>query len=544
MTSPHGIVSVAHRPPVMGTKGMVASGHPLASMAGMRTLMAGGSAVDAAVAVAAALNVVEPYNSGMGGDGFIMIYDSSSGSVKVVNATGAAPYGAKRELYQQKGVPMKGILSVSVPGILDGWFLAHDDFGKLGLEKVFEPAVELAGEGFPVSHKLAQSITAQDPPFVSIPSSSKVFTKDGRPLKAGEILVQKDLAASFRLIAKEGRDVFYRGPLAKAIVKFSDSLDGLLTEKDFADHHSHWDDPISTTYNGYKVYESPPNSSGHVLLQELNMVEGFDLKSSGFNTAESIHFMVEAKKLAFADREKYLADPKWVDVPIKGLLSKDYASDQAKGIDREKAAVGVEAGGPESYGDTTYFAVVDRWGNAVSQLQSIQSAFGSGLIAEGTGILLNNRMTYWHLDDNHVDRLEPGKRVRHTMNPVMVTKDNKLLLVLGTPGADTQVQTNLQLITHIVDFGLNPQEAVEAPRWRHTGNGTESTVPHTCADELHLENRFPEGVREELRAKGHQLNMLEDWGGTGSAQVIMVDPESGALLGGSDPRMDGYAIGW
>jgi gamma-glutamyltranspeptidase/glutathione hydrolase len=274
------------------------------------------------------------------------------------------------------------------------------------------------------------------------------------------------------------------------------------------------------------------------------MVERFDLKSLGFNTAESIHLMVEAKKLSFADREKYLADPRWVKVPIKGLLSKDYAAEQAAKINMGKAATDVRAGAPERHGDTTYFCIVDRWGNALSQLQSLQSGFGSGLIAEGTGILLNNRMTYWHLEDDHVDRLEPGKRVRHTMNPVIVTKNDKLFLILGTPGADTQVQTNLQLITHIIDFGLNPQEAVEAPRWRHTGSGTESTIPHTCPDELHLEGRLPEEIRKRLRAKGHELKILGDWEGMGNAQVIMIDQETGALIGGSDPRRDGYTVGW
>ena len=268
MTSPHGIASVAYRPPVMGTRGMVASGHPLASMAGIKILQEGGGAVDAAVAVGAALNVVEPHNSGMGGDGFIMIYDSASGSIRVVNATGAAPYGAKRELYQQSGIPLKGILSVSVPGILDGWLLAHAEYGKLDLERVFDPAVELAGEGFPVSAKLAEAIAAHDPPFVSIPSSGVVFTREGRPLKAGEILVQKDLAASFRTIAKEGRDAFYKGSLAKTIVKFSDSLDGLLTEKDLADHKSQIYDSASGSIRVVNATGAAPYGAKRELYQQ------------------------------------------------------------------------------------------------------------------------------------------------------------------------------------------------------------------------------------------------------------------------------------
>jgi gamma-glutamyltranspeptidase/glutathione hydrolase len=288
----------------------------------------------------------------------------------------------------------------------------------------------------------------------------------------------------------------------------------------------------------------PPNSSGHILLQELNIVEQFDLKSMGCNTAESVHLMVEAKKLSFADREKYMADPDWVDVPIKGMLSKDYAKKQAERIDLSRAATDVPSGGPEQFEDTTCFCTADSAGNAVCVLQSIQSGFGSSLVAGDTGILLNNRMTYWHLEEDHPNCLMPGKRVRHTMNPVIVTKDGKAFLICGTPGADTQVQTNLQLVTHVVDFGMTPQEAVEAPRWRNLQNPMESTIPHTCEDALQLEGRFPEEVRNELAQRGHELQILGDWAGPGSAQAIQIVPDSNALIGGSDPRRDGYAVGW
>ncbi|MCZ6633878.1 MAG: gamma-glutamyltransferase, partial [bacterium] len=274
----------------------------------------------------------------------------------------------------------------------------------------------------------------------------------------------------------------------------------------------------------------------------LNIVENFDLPSLGCNTAESIHLMVEAKKLAFADREAYMADPNFVDVPIQGLLSKEYAKAQAKRIHLQQAALDIPPGLPESFEDTTCFCVADKEGNAVCQLQSIQSGWGSSLVAGETGILLNNRMTYWHLEEGHPNCLMPGKRVRHTMNPVIVTKDDKPILICGTPGADTQVQTNLQLVTHILEFGMTPQEAVEAPRWRSLQNPMESTVPHTCEDVLQLEGRFPEEVQQGLAEKGHDLRILSDWGGPGSAQAIQINPETGALSGGSDPRRDGYAI--
>ncbi|HZA22634.1 MAG TPA: gamma-glutamyltransferase, partial [Dehalococcoidia bacterium] len=363
------------------------------------------------------------------------------------------------------------------------------------------------------------------------------------------------------------------GPIAEAIVRFSQERGGLLNIKDLANCHARWQEPISTTYHGHTVYEAPPNSSGHILLQELNLVEQFDLRGLGCNTAESIHLMVEAKKLAFMDREAYVADPDYVDIPIKGLISKEYAQERARLIDPERAAASVQPGNPWNYQrgmpkagaparsgirqeqeDTTCFVVVDRWGNAVCQLQSLQSGWGSSLIAGDTGILLNDRMTYWHLEEDHVDCLQPGKRVRHTMNPVMVFREGplsgngaprQLALVCGTPGADTQVQTNLQVITHVLDFGMTVAEAVEAPRWRNAQSPTESNIPHVCNDELLMESRFSEQALAGLSRRGHTLNMLEPWDGvTGREMMVQVDRDSGVLHGAADPRHDGYVVGW
>jgi len=550
----------------MGRNGMVCSGHPLASQAGISMLQKGGNAVDAAIAVASALNVVEPMMSGIGGDGFIMIYWKETDQLRVINGTGAAPLAATRERYLSQGIPMKGILSVSVPALVDGWLQAHERYGLLSRAEVLGPAMDLAAGGFPVSHVLSGYIAA-DPLLREFPTSRAVFTRDGRPLGPGEMLYQKDLARTLESISDGGRDGFYRGPVARAMVEFSAGQGGLLALEDLATCRSRWEEPISTTYRGYTVYEAPPNSSGLTLLQELNLVEQFDLKALGCNSAESIHMMVEAKRLAFMDREAYVADPDYVDVPVAGLISKEYARERVKLIHPDRAAVAAQAGDPWSFQgaarrgsssksargpsrgeeETTCFVVVDRRGNAVCQLQSLQSPFGSSLIAGGTGILLNNRMTYWHLEADHVDCLEPGKRVRHTMNPVMVFRENgarTLALVCGTPGADTQVQTNLQVITHVVDFGMTVAEAVEAPRWRHTQNLTESTVPHTCRDELLLEGRFSSKVRAGLARRGHQLTMLGDWAATGSEMMIRVDSETGALQGAADPRRDGYAAGW
>ena len=569
--SPHGVHFEAHRPVVMGRNGMVSSGHPLASQAGISLLQRGGNFADAALATAAALNVVEPLMSGIGGDGYIMVYHHESNRIEVSNGTGAAPYAATRELYQPKGIPMKGILSVSVPGLLHSWLDVHQKYGVRSLAECLAPAIDLADNGFPVSHVLARSIAA-DPLLCQFPTSQAVFAPGGRPLRPGAMVYQQNLARTFRAIADGGRETFYQGEIARALVKFSQEQGGILTLPDLADCHARWQEPIATDYHGHRVYEAPPNSSGHVLIQELNLVEQFDLKSLGCNTAESIHLMVEAKKLAFIDREAYVADPEYVDVPIAGLISKEYARERAKLIDLDRAG-NPPAGNPWPYQaaqpktpatarrsgitqeqeDTTCFVVVDGQGNAICQLQSIQSAWGSSLIAGDTGILLNNRMTYWHLEPDHVDTLQPGKRVRHTMNPVMVFRqgapsDNgagqQLILVCGTPGADTQVQTNLQVLTHVLDFGMTVAEAVEAPRWRNTQSPTESNIPHVCADELLVESRFSPETLDGLRRRGHQLNLLGAWDAAGSEVMIQVDPDNGALHGAGDPRRDGYAVGW
>ena len=393
--SPHGTNHEANRPVIMGRNGMVSSGHPLASQAGIAMLQRGGNAVDAALATAAALNVVEPLMSGAGGDGFIMIYWKETGKIDICNGTGAAPYAATREHYADElgGIPLTGIKSVSVPGLVDAWLSAHQRFGALSLGEVMAPAIDLAANGFPVSHVVAHAI-AGDALLCEFPTSRAIFTRDGHPLQPGQTMYQKDLARTLQAIVDGGRDAFYEGDIAKEIVAFSNEQGGLVSMQDLADCRSRWQDPISTTYREHTIYEAPPNSSGHILLQELSLVEQFDLRSMGCNTAESIHLMVEAKKLAFSDREAFVADPDYIDVPIEGLLSKSYAQDRAKLIDPARAAATVIAGNPRRFQegagatqgipagsgagrpeeDTTCFAVVDRWGNAVSQLQSIQSA--------------------------------------------------------------------------------------------------------------------------------------------------------------------------
>ncbi len=556
-TSPHGINYSAYRPVVMGRRGVVSSSHYLASQSGLRTLQAGGNAVDAAIAVASSLNVVEPEMSGIGGDGFMLVYMAKTGKVEALNGTGAAPLSASIDRFRDTGIPPKGqgpgtsVLRISTPGILDAWLEAHGRYGGLSLEKALGPAIELAAEGFPVSHRLANTLWGQREVLAAHPDTARTFLPNGRPPRAGELLANSGLARTLQRVAAEGREVFYGGEIGKAIVAACQSLGGLFTERDFAEHRcAGWGEPLVTTYRGVEVFEHPPNSPGLVLLEMLNMLETFDVASMDCNSSELIHLMVEIKKLAFADRE-YIADPAWVDVPTEGLLSKEYAASQAARINTERANLEVAKGEPVGAAHTTYFCVVDGEGNAVSHIQSLGGYFGSGIVAGDTGVLLNDRMTQWHLDPNHPNALMGGKRVRHTMNPPMAFKDGKLFMVWGTPGGDTQVQTNMQVLSHVMDFGMTVQEAVEAARWNHDQHGTHPSGyggEFGDEDRLEIESRYPPDTLDALRAKGHKLIVETDWAAWdywwGSAQAIMVDQETGTLMGAADPRGDGYAVSW
>ena len=545
MQSPHGVTAEAYRPSVMGSNGMVASGHALASQAGIQTLMAGGNAVDAAIATAAALGVVEPAGSGVGGDGFILIYWAETGQVSAVNATGPAPGAATRERYlEEGGIPMKGMRSVSVPGLVDGWLLAHGRYGALPLAEVFRPAIAFCEDGFPVSHLLAEQLRAEHECFAADPFTRAVFSDDGEPIQAGNLLRNGNLGTTLREIARHGRKTLYEGEIARAIVEFSRDRDGLLTEEDLAGFHAHWAEPIHVNYRGYEVYEMPPNSSGHILLQELNIVELFDLQRLGCNSAQSIHLMVEAKKLAFADRENYMADPEWVDIPLEGMLSKSYAAEQAERIDPCHAAVrrrGRRTGSARRHDLFLY-----RGPGGQSGLYPAKHPVRIRLKpdrrrhrhpAQQPDDLLASRRGAPQLPDAGQARA-PHDESCHRHQRRQAAAD------LRDPGADTQVQTNLQLLTNMLDFGMTPQEAVAAPRWRSLQNPMESTIPHVCSNNLQLEDRFPASVQEGLEQRGHELEMVGDWGGPGSAQAIMVHPDSGALIGGSDPRRDGYAVGY
>jgi len=566
--SPHGLVGEAYRPPKIGSNGAVVANHTLASQAGMRILHQGGNAVDAAIAVAFALGVAEPQGSSIGGDGFVMVHMAANKTVEVANGTGAAPLAATADKYQE-GIPFTGIFGTSVPGIVDALLSAHEKYGTVSLEQCLEPAIELCEDGVPVSN-FQSKMAALNPVLRTSATSGPVFAPNGNWLKPGEMRRNPDLARTYRLIADQGRDAFYEGDIAREIARYSEEHDGLLTYEDLKRHEVEWQAPVAVNYRGRTVYEAPPNSSGHVLLQELAMFEQFDPKQYGYMTPESVHLMVEAKKLAFADREAYLADPNYVDVPIEGLLNPEYLAERAKLIDIDRSAEDVVEGDPWAFmdrspdltkkhrrrgrlhaagSDTTHFCVVDRWGNSVGELQSIQTMFGSCVIAGSTGILMNNRMTYWHLDPDHIDYLNPGQRVRHTMNPVMVfskpvEEGGRLELVCGTPGADTQVQTNMQIVTSVFDYGLNVAEAIDGPRWTHNQASMSSAEPRPTSDTLQIEDRAGEAVIEGLKERGQPIESTGHWGGAGSEGAIQVDLKNGTLFAASDPRREGDALVW
>ncbi len=527
------------RPLAIGRRGAVASGHPLATLAGLDALRRGGNAADAAVATAAALAVVEPQMSGVGGDGFFLFWDATARRGTVVNATGPAPREATPERFPS-GIPGFGALTASTPGLVAGWWALWQRFGTRPWPELLQPAIALASDGFGTTRSFAGCIRDEAALLARDPDAARVFLPDGVPPRLGTPIRQPELARTLEELAQDGAESLYGGALGRRLVAATRAKGGLLSLEDLAAFEPELQEPIGTTYRGYQVLQSPPNSTGFTLLQELNLAEQFPLAELGLLSADTIHLLVEIKKLAFLDRER-CGDPRFGSLDLAELLSKEYAARLAVQIDPRRAAerpLAAEATG----GDTTYFAVVDGQGNAVSGIQSINSIFGAKVIAGETGILLNDRMRYWHLRPGHPNRLAPGKRVRHTMNTPLVLKDGRLVAMLGTPGADGQVQVNLQVATFLLDFGLDPQQAVEAPRWRHYQQGADANWPHTALERLTVESRFPPQVLAELELRGHRLERVGPLEAGCNAQVILVDAGSGWLLAGADPRRDAWAL--
>ena len=558
------------RPVVMADNGMVASGHPLASEAGLRILKAGGNAVDAAIATWAVQGLTEPMMTGIGSDMFVMIYLAKTGEVKFINGSGFAPMAATIDYYKTKGgIPVDGPLSVSVPGSVGGAELAVQKYGTKSLAEILAPAIELADQGFPVTEHLANSLMSSAKMLAKYPSSAKIWFRGGKPLEMGDRVVQKDLAATLRMIGSQGSKAFYQGAIAKQTADFMKANGGLISAADLANYQAFEDKPVTVNYRGIDVYECPPNSQGFVMLEALNILEGFNLRYMGHNSAPYLHLVTESLKLAFADRDKYDGDPKFVPpIPMRELLSKEYAADRRAAIDPVRAIEGEPAPGnpagrsattaayaapqpvpsevgaaPENtYGLTTYLAVVDKDRNMVSITSSLLSLFGSGMVVENAGYFLNNRMNYFYLDANDVNSLLPGKRTRQTINPALAVKDGKPFMTFGTPGSDTQPQTQLQFFLNVVEFGMNVQQALEVPAVI-SSNFRNSYYPHEVAGKLMTPTSLPKHVLEELATMGHQLN-VRDVKGVGAVKAIIVNPRTGVLMGGVSPNGDSYVMGW
>lgn len=530
--------SRTHRALIMGRKGAVATGHPLATQAGLDILRDGGNAIDATVAIALTLSVVEPMMSGLGGDGFYQVH--RAGGTKCWNATGSAPRAATAERFRAKGMAVIGPLSVSTPGFLAGLGALHAAHGSQPWSRLCASAIAHARDGFAATPHYRNFARDYRPTIAADPRSRATFLHgmvQGEPPLAAPI-VQPDLARTLEEIASDGAETFYRGKLAKRLAAGMREAGVLVDEHDLAACQHEVQDPIEIGYRGFRVTQTPPNSTGFTHLQMLKIVERFDLRA--MDPAQRIHVLVEAKKRAFQDRERHGTDPRFGDVPLDRLLSDSHADQLAASIDLARASDIVLAEPEQPDGNTTYFCVVDGNGNAVSAIQSINSGFGSGVIAGDTGILLNNRMAYWHLRDGHANRLMPGKRVRHTMNAPMVFKDGRLWAVEGTPGADNQVQVNLQVLTAMMDLGADPQTALEAPRWTSIQRGQGANWPHDGDGRLTIEPGFGQEVLADLERLGHRLNRVGPLEGPCNVMAIRA-MDNGVLAAGSDPRRDGWA---
>ncbi len=539
----------AHRPVIHGRRGMVACAHYEASLAGLRMFMQGGNAVDAAVAAAAALNVVEPFMSGLGGIGFLLISRDHGRERRVLNFSGVVP---------QKGVPEAftpenhsvGVRCPLVPGNPHGWLTMLETYGTLDRATVLAPAIELAETGVPISKSDSRYYEVNEGRLGQFPTSKAAYLPGGHAPRPGEILKQPDLAGSFRILAEEGLDGFYRGAIAKEIDRFMKESDGLITAEDLDSYRPDWETPLSIDYKGYEIVTTGPNSNAFQVLETLNILEEFDLASLGHNTADYVHLVSEAIKIAVPDRIKHGGDPKSYDVPTAGLLDKGYAAERRRHIDHARASVvigerytenppsdAITAGNPSVYtsGETTHFSAADSNGTVASITQTLGAGFGCGVVAGATGFLLNNNIDLMDITGGSDSKLlvQPGKRPGSNMAPIQVFKDGRFILSIGTPGSYGIPQTTTQMILNVLEFGMNVQEAIEAPRFRvMTGSA------------INMESRISQAVRDELASRGHDVGLLGEWGmEVGGGHAIAADPETGVLMGGADPRRDGYALG-
>lgn len=539
-------LTLATRSEVIAQNGMAATSQPLATMAAIDILKQGGNAIDAAIAANAVLGLVEPTGNGMGGDLFALIWDVKTQKLYGLNASGRSPYSLTLEYFQKQGlthIPPLGPLPVTVPGCVDGWFEMHNKFGKLPMKKILAPATRYAREGFPVTELIAYYWQIGANRLHEYPGFKEVYMPDGKTPTKGEIFKNPALANTFDKIASKGRDVFYKGEIARTIDAYMKKNGGFLSYKDMADHKSQWVDPISSNYRGYDVWELPPNTQGIAVLQMLNILEGFDLKSMGFGSKEYIHHLVETKKIVYEDRAKYYADPDFSSIPIQKLVSKEYAAERRKWMDPEKAAESYEQETPVPQSkDTIYLTVADREGNMVSLIQSNFRGMGSGMTPDGLGFILQDRGELFNLEEGHPNTYAPHKRPFHTIIPGFVTKDGKPYMSFGVMGGDFQPQGHVQVLVNRIDFGMNLQEAGDASRVEHVGSSQPTGEKMEDAGIILMESGFPYETIRELMKMGHKIEF--SLGSYGGYQAILYDPHNKVYYGASESRKDGMAAGY
>jgi gamma-glutamyltranspeptidase / glutathione hydrolase len=543
--------SFATRSEVIAQHGMVCTSQPLATQIGLEVLKQGGSAVDAAIAANAALGLMEPISCGVGGDLFAIVYEAKTKKLYGLNGSGRSPRGLsydqlKAELARlnRTTIPPNGMLPISVPGAVDGWFELHKRFGYLPMPRLLAPTIAYARDGFPVSEFIAYGWARNAAVLASQPGGFKAtYMPNGRAPAKGEIFKNPDLAHTLSLIADHGRDIFYRGEIADQIDRFFAANGGWLRKVDFTTHTSTWVEPVSVNYRGYDVYELPPNGQGIAALQMLNILEGFNLKAMGFQSADALHVMIEAKKLAFEDRAKFYADPDFFKVPLAGLLSKSYAAERRKLITMDRAAKTYDAGNPALLqGDTIYLTTADADGNMVSLIQSNYRGMGSGIVVPGLGFGFQDRGEMFVFEPGHANVYAPGKRPFHTIIPAFIMKDGAPFLSFGVMGGDMQPQGHAQIVVNLVDFGLNVQEAGDAARWHHEGSTDYDTPRMATGGHVSVERGVPTDTVAELLRRGH--DMRHDLVGYGGYQAIRWDPINRVYYGASESRKDGQAAGW
>ncbi len=534
----------ATRSEVIAQNGMAATSQPLATQTALYILRQGGNAIDAAIAANAVLGLTEPTGNGIGGDLFAIVWNAESEELLGLNASGRSPYDLSLAYFEEnghEGIPYRGALSVSVPGCVSGWFALHEKMGSLPMTTILQPAIDYARNGFPLTEVIASGWKGNARVLQKYEGFSDIFMPNGKTPEKGEIFKNPGLANTLEKIASEGQDAFYKGDIAKTIADYIKEQGGFLSTKDLTDHTADWVDPVSTDYRGYEVYELPPNGQGTAVLQMLNILEGYDLASMGFGSAEYIHHLVEAKKIAYEDRAKYYADPDFVQIPMEQLISKEYAQARAELIDPERAGDEYPAGELEQ-GNTIYMTVADGDGNMISLIQSNYSGMGSGMTPPGLGFILQNRGALFSLEEGHNNIYEPHKRPFHTIIPAFVTKNGKPYLSFGLMGGAMQPQGHVQVLVNMIDFGMNVQEAGDAPRINHASESQPTGGKMTDGGILRMETGFSSETVQQLMRKRHTVQFAR--GVYGGYQAIKYDAENKVYIGASESRKDGQAAGY